>query len=48
MAVITAEGFSSTVGAGATGGVLHRDCPYDARSARDMHRTTRHGDEVIR
>ena len=29
-------------------GVLHRACPYDAISARDMHRTTLHGDEVIR
>jgi alpha-ketoglutarate-dependent taurine dioxygenase len=28
-------------------GVLHRACPYDAGSARDMHRTTLHGDEVI-
>jgi alpha-ketoglutarate-dependent taurine dioxygenase len=29
-------------------GVLHRACPYDAGSARDMHRTTLHGEEVIR
>jgi alpha-ketoglutarate-dependent taurine dioxygenase len=29
-------------------GVLHRACPYDAGSARDMHRTTLHGDEIIR
>jgi alpha-ketoglutarate-dependent taurine dioxygenase len=28
-------------------GVLHRACPYDATSARDMHRTTLHGDEPI-
>jgi alpha-ketoglutarate-dependent taurine dioxygenase len=28
-------------------GVLHRACPYDATSARDMHRTTLHGDEAI-
>jgi hypothetical protein len=27
--------------------VLHRACPYDADSARDMHRTTLSGDEVI-
>ena len=29
-------------------GVLHRACPYDPASARDMHRTTLSGDEVIR
>jgi alpha-ketoglutarate-dependent taurine dioxygenase len=29
-------------------GVLHRACPYDASSARDMHRTTIAGDEPIR
>ncbi len=28
-------------------GVLHRACPYDATSARDMHRTTIAGDEPI-
>jgi alpha-ketoglutarate-dependent taurine dioxygenase len=28
-------------------GVLHRACPYDAVSPRDMHRTTLHGDEPI-
>ncbi len=28
-------------------GVLHRACPYDATSARDMHRTTLHGEEPI-
>ncbi len=28
-------------------GVLHRVCPYDARSGRDMHRTTLTGDEPI-
>ena len=28
-------------------GVLHRALPYDADSARDMHRTTLHGDEAI-
>jgi alpha-ketoglutarate-dependent taurine dioxygenase len=28
-------------------GVLHRACPYDASSARDMHRTTLTGDEPI-
>ena len=28
-------------------GVLHRACPYDASSARDMHRTTIAGDEPI-
>jgi alpha-ketoglutarate-dependent taurine dioxygenase len=28
-------------------GVLHRASPYDAASARDMHRTTLHGDEPI-
>jgi alpha-ketoglutarate-dependent taurine dioxygenase len=29
-------------------GVLHRACPYDATSPRDMHRTTLAGDEPIR
>jgi alpha-ketoglutarate-dependent taurine dioxygenase len=29
-------------------GVLHRACRYDPTSARDMHRTTLSGDEVIR
>jgi alpha-ketoglutarate-dependent taurine dioxygenase len=28
-------------------GVLHRACPYDPASTRDMHRTTLTGDEVI-
>jgi alpha-ketoglutarate-dependent taurine dioxygenase len=28
-------------------GVLHRACPYDATSARDMHRTTLFGDEPV-
>ncbi|HUO47350.1 MAG TPA: TauD/TfdA family dioxygenase [Acidimicrobiales bacterium] len=28
-------------------GVLHRALPYDPGSARDMHRTTLHGDEAI-
>ena len=28
-------------------GVLHRACPYDPTSARDMHRTTLTGDEPI-
>ena len=28
-------------------GVLHRACPYDATSPRDMHRTTLTGDEPI-
>jgi alpha-ketoglutarate-dependent taurine dioxygenase len=28
-------------------GVLHRACPYDADSPRDMHRTTFAGDEAI-
>src|SRR3954454_20450623 len=28
-------------------GVLHRACPYDATSPRDMHRTTFAGDEPI-
>ena len=28
-------------------GVLHRACPYDATSPRDMHRTTLHGDETV-
>ena len=28
-------------------GVLHRACRYDPNSARDMHRTTLHGDEPI-
>jgi alpha-ketoglutarate-dependent taurine dioxygenase len=28
-------------------GVLHRACPYDPSSARDMHRTTLTGDEPI-
>ena len=28
-------------------GVLHRACRYDPASARDMHRTTLHGDEAI-
>jgi alpha-ketoglutarate-dependent taurine dioxygenase len=29
-------------------GVLHRALPYDPGSARDMHRTTLHGDEPVR
>jgi len=29
-------------------GVLHRACPYDATSPRDMHRTTLAGDEPVR
>ncbi len=29
-------------------GVLHRACPYDPASAREMHRTTMRGDEPIR
>jgi alpha-ketoglutarate-dependent taurine dioxygenase len=29
-------------------GVLHRACPYDAESPRDMHRTTLHGEEPIK
>ena len=29
-------------------GVMHRVCPYDASSAREMHRTTIAGDEAIR
>ncbi len=29
-------------------GVLHRACPYDAASPRDMHRTTLHGEERIK
>jgi alpha-ketoglutarate-dependent taurine dioxygenase len=29
-------------------GVLHRACPYDPSSGRDMHRTTLTGDEPIR
>lgn len=28
-------------------GVLHRACPYDPSSPRDMHRTTLHGDEPV-
>jgi alpha-ketoglutarate-dependent taurine dioxygenase len=28
-------------------GVLHRACPYDPSSPRDMHRTTLHGEEAI-
>lgn len=28
-------------------GVLHRACPYDPGSARDMHRTTLYGDEPV-
>jgi len=28
-------------------GVMHRACPYDPSSSRDMHRTTLHGDEAI-
>ena len=28
-------------------GVLHRACPYDASSERDMHRTTLYGDEPV-
>jgi alpha-ketoglutarate-dependent taurine dioxygenase len=28
-------------------GVLHRACPYDPSSARDMHRTTLHGEEAV-
>jgi len=27
--------------------VLHRACPYDDSSPRDMHRTTLHGDEAV-
>jgi alpha-ketoglutarate-dependent taurine dioxygenase len=29
-------------------GVMHRACPYDPSSAREMHRTTMSGDEAIR
>jgi alpha-ketoglutarate-dependent taurine dioxygenase len=29
-------------------GVLHRACPYDATSPRDMHRTTLHGNEPVK
>jgi len=29
-------------------GVMHRACPYDPASAREMHRTTMSGDEPIR
>jgi alpha-ketoglutarate-dependent taurine dioxygenase len=29
-------------------GVMHRVCPYDPMSAREMHRTTIAGDEPIR
>jgi alpha-ketoglutarate-dependent taurine dioxygenase len=29
-------------------GVLHRACPYDPTSPRDMHRTTLYGDEPVR
>jgi alpha-ketoglutarate-dependent taurine dioxygenase len=29
-------------------GVMHRACPYDPTSAREMHRTTMSGDEPIR
>ncbi len=29
-------------------GVMHRACPYDPSSAREMHRTTMSGDEPIR
>jgi alpha-ketoglutarate-dependent taurine dioxygenase len=29
-------------------GVLHRACPYDAASPRDMHRTTLFGEEAVR
>jgi alpha-ketoglutarate-dependent taurine dioxygenase len=29
-------------------GVLHRACPYDPSSPRDMHRTTLYGDEPVR
>jgi alpha-ketoglutarate-dependent taurine dioxygenase len=28
-------------------GVMHRACPYDRFSAREMHRTTMSGDEPI-
>jgi alpha-ketoglutarate-dependent taurine dioxygenase len=28
-------------------GVLHRACPYDPHSSREMHRTTMSGDEPI-
>jgi len=28
-------------------GVLHRALPYDATSARDMHRTTLYGKEAV-
>ena len=29
-------------------GVMHRACPYDPASSREMHRTTMSGDEPIR
>ena len=29
-------------------GVLHRACPYEPTSPRDMHRTTLHGDEPVK
>jgi alpha-ketoglutarate-dependent sulfate ester dioxygenase len=29
-------------------GVMHRACPYDPKSARELHRTTMSGDEPIR
>ncbi len=29
-------------------GVMHRACPYDPSSSREMHRTTLSGDEPIR
>jgi alpha-ketoglutarate-dependent taurine dioxygenase len=29
-------------------GVMHRVCPYDPDSARELHRTTMSGDEPIR
>jgi alpha-ketoglutarate-dependent taurine dioxygenase len=28
-------------------GVVHRACPYDPSSRRDMHRTTLYGNEAV-
>ncbi len=41
------NGRSATWSSGTNRGVLHRALPYDAASARDMHRTTISGEEPI-
>ena len=42
------SGPSATWSSGTTPGVVHRACPYDPSSSREMHRTTMSGDEPIR